>query len=191
MHGTTNRRARRPMIEKVKQRELVFQGHFLRVYRDSVELPNGKSGVREFIDHSGASVILAQNTEGQYLLLKQYRHSLQTEFFEFPAGRRDGNEDFLETAQRELLEETGYRAAHWSYLGPLHPCIGYGNEVIHIYFAKALEFSECKREEGEHIEMFWKSQAEIETLIQQQQLTDAKSLSVWLIYQLSLRTPPG
>lgn len=169
-------------MEKILKRDLVFQGRFLRVYRDTVELPSGKEAIREFIPHSGGAVILAKSADNKFLLLKQYRHSLQKDFFEFPAGRRDGNEDFMHTAQRELREETGVLAKNWHPLGKIHPCIGYSDEVIHAFTADDLTEESHAREDGEHIEIFWKTAEEINHLIGNGSMTDAKSLSVWMLY---------
>lgn len=127
-------------------------------------------------------MILVQNEKKEFLLLKQYRHPLKNYFYEFPAGKRDSTEeDFLKTAQRELHEETGYLAKTWRCLGPVHPCIGYANEVIQVYWACDLELRAHNREEGEHIEMEWQSSSAIHQLIKNNLMTDAKSLSVWML----------
>ncbi len=174
------------MSEKTISQKITFKGDFLTVLKDEVQLPNGNFATREYIHHIGASAIIAQNNKNEFLLLKQYRHALKTNFYEFPAGKRDfPDEDYLLTAQRELLEETGYRAKLWNKLGLIHPCIGYADEVIHIYHAEQLEFHATSREEGEHIEVFWKTKKEIDDLIRSNNMTDTKSISAWSIYSLN------
>src|SRR5471030_1552475 len=91
--------------------ELVYKGHFLKVQRDRVALPDGKHTAREYVLHPGAVVILPLLDDGTVLMERQYRYPLDQVFIEFPAGKIDPNEDPLVAARRELEEETGYTAS--------------------------------------------------------------------------------
>ena len=86
---------------------LVFDGKLLKVYRDTVRLPDGSEGSREYIRHPGAVAILALFDDGRLLLERQFRYPPRREFIEIPAGKLEPGEPHLETAKRELLEETG------------------------------------------------------------------------------------
>ncbi|MBX2822394.1 MAG: NUDIX hydrolase, partial [Rhodothermaceae bacterium] len=96
--------------EKKLASEKMFSGKLLHVYKDSVQLPDGNSTIREWIDHPGASAIIPLFEDGTTLLVEQYRYPVQRIMLEIPAGKRDGNEPFIETANRELDEETGWKA---------------------------------------------------------------------------------
>ncbi|WP_239690891.1 NUDIX domain-containing protein [Chromobacterium sphagni] len=133
--------------------ELVYQGSFLNVHKDQVALPDGKEAQREYIVHPGAVAILALTPQRELVLERQYRYPAGREFIEIPAGKIDSGEPPEATARRELLEETGYRAANWTYLGTAHPCIGYSNEKISYYLAQDLILSERRLDEGEFLEV--------------------------------------
>ena len=102
--------------------ELAYDGHFLKVSRDRVTLPDGKHTEREFIRHPGAVVILALFDDGRVLLERQYRYPIGKVLLEFPAGKLDPDEDELACAKRELQEETGYTARDWFFRLPPRFC---------------------------------------------------------------------
>lgn len=128
----------RHLIETELTSQTVFQGALLHVRKDTVRLPDGVESVREYIVHPGAVVVLALLPDGNLLFERQFRYPLRRVFLELPAGKIDPGEAILATAQRELLEETGYRAESWEHLGVMHPCIGYSDERIEIFLARDL-----------------------------------------------------
>ena len=97
-------------------------------------------------------------------------------FVELPAGKIDQGEAPLLTGQRELLEETGYTAQEWVYLGLQHPCIGYSNEVIHIYLARGLTAGEHKRDEDEALHIIDASLQDCLAMVQRGEITDGKTI---------------
>ncbi len=124
---------------------------FLKLQTDTVLLSNAMKVTREFVRHPGASLIIPEIKKGELLLVKQYRHPLKQIFFEFPAGKMDHGENGLQTAQRELREEVGYESKKMTFLTSIHPVIGYGDEVIHIYLAQGLKFVGASPDEGEFL----------------------------------------
>src|SRR3954467_15427095 len=96
--------------------ELVYDSHFLKVQRDTIELPDGKRTAREYVLHPGAVVILPVLEDGTVLMERQYRYPLHQVFIEFPAGKIDAGEDPLVAARRELEEETGYTGDDWQFV---------------------------------------------------------------------------
>jgi ADP-ribose pyrophosphatase len=100
---------------------LVYEGDFLHVKKDRVQLPDGAISSREYITHPGAVAVLAILDNGNLVMERQFRYPLQREFIELPAGKIDNGEDILCTAQRELLEETGYVASEWFHLTTAWP----------------------------------------------------------------------
>jgi ADP-ribose pyrophosphatase len=143
---------RSDLAEELVSGELVFDGTLLKVRRDEVRLPDGSLGTREYIRHPGAVAIVPLFDDGRVLLERQFRYPHGREFIEVPAGKLEANEPHLDTAKRELLEETGYTAQEWSRLGVIHTAIAYTNESIEIFVAKQLQLGERKLDQGEFLE---------------------------------------
>lgn len=160
----------------------VYRGHFLDVRRDVVRLPDGKDAAREYIVHPGAVMIVPLLDDGRLLLERQYRYPMGRVMLEFPAGKLDAGENKLACAQRELAEETGYRAAEWAHAGVLHNAIAYSDEGIEIFFARGLTLGERALDEGEFLDLVTHTPAELEALAAAGDLTDAKTLIglLWL-----------
>ncbi len=116
----------------------VFEGNLLKVYADTIRLPDGKEGIREYIRHPGGVGIVALTDQGEVLLVRQYRYPYGQVITEIPAGKRDPGEDPLTTARRELEEETGMTAGRWEPLGAMYPTPGYTDEVDYLFFATDL-----------------------------------------------------
>lgn len=148
----------------------------LRVKRDQVLLPSGNRGQREFILHPGAVLVIPLFDNGNILLERQFRYPLNRVFIELPAGKIDPGEDILATGKRELLEETGYTASEWIYLGFQHPCIGYSDEVIYMFIAKGLAVGNVSPDEDEALELFEASLDQCLEMVATQQITDAKTI---------------
>jgi len=113
---------------------------------------------------------------GNLLLERQFRYPLNRVFIELPAGKIDPDEAILVTGQRELLEETGYTAKEWVYLGLQHPCIGYSDEVIYMFIARGLLAGEAMQDEDEQLELFEASLEACLEMVAMQQITDAKTI---------------
>jgi ADP-ribose pyrophosphatase len=171
---------------KVDSQEL-FKGRFLHAFRDTVAMPDGKHVIREYVIHPGAVMIIPQLDDGRLVLERQFRYPMGQVMIEFPAGKLDPGEDPLTCAQRELLEETGYSAREWARAGVLHPVISYSTEFIDIWFAKGLVLSERQLDEGEFLEVFTATPAELLAWCRDGRVTDAKTLSgaLWLQNVLS------
>ena len=172
-------------------REEVFSGRLLRVRRDIVRLPDGRHATREFITHPGAVVMIAELPNGKLLFERQFRYPLGRVFLELPAGKIHPGEDILLTAQRELQEETGYVAEHWHYLGVIHPCIGYSDERIEIFFARGLSHVGHTPDDGEFLEVHELDLAEAIEAVRDGRLTDGKSVAglLWAERVLDGRWP--
>lgn len=163
--------------EKKINSSIVAQGSFFQLCRDTVELPDGKHSVREYIVHPGAVVIIPVLPDGKLILERQYRYPVQEVIIEFPAGKLDAHESALACAQRELLEETGYRATRWGYAGRIYPCIGYSNEIIEVWLATGLEAGVAQPDEGEFVEIFTATPEEVQEWALDGTLKDGKTLA--------------
>lgn len=157
--------------------EEVFAGKLLHVRCDTVRLPDGKQASREFVVHPGAVVMIAELPNGKLLFERQFRYPLDRVFLELPAGKIHPGEDTLLTAKRELQEETGYVAQHWHYLGVIHPCIGYSDERIEIFFARGLSHVGHALDDGEFLEVHEMDLAEAIEAVRDGRLTDGKSVA--------------
>jgi len=173
--------------EKFVSGEEVYRGSFLSLRCDVVRLPDGAQAVREYIRHQGAVAILALFPDGRVLLERQFRYPHHRDFIELPAGKREAGEPPLETAKRELLEETGYVAAEWRRLGIIHNAIAYSDEGIEIYLARGLEKREAKLDPGEFLEVFTLTFEEALAMVRDGRITDAKSVAALLWAQAFLR----
>jgi len=171
------------LIESEVSTETVFKGALLNVRKDRVLLPNRQESIREYIVHPGAVVILAFLPNGNLLFERQFRYPLRRVFLELPAGKIDLGEAIIDTARRELKEETGYVAREWEYLGVMHPCIGYSDERIEIFAARGLHMAgEKELDHNEFLEVVELSPAEAKQAVWDGRITDAKTITslFWL-----------
>ena len=155
---------------------LAYDGGLLKVKRDEVRLPDGRIAWREYALHPGAVMMLAFTGPRTLLLERQYRYPKRSHFIELPAGKLEPNEDPLATAKRELVEECGYEAAEWTKVATVDPCIGYSDEVIHLYAARGLRHVGAQLDVGEHLETFEASLDDALEWVRDGVITDTKTI---------------
>lgn len=178
--------------------EQVFKGLLLDVRRDVVALPDGLRATREYVVHPGAAVVVPILDDGRLVLERQFRYPVGRVMREFPAGKLDAGESPLQCAQRELVEETGYRAREWALVGTMHNAVAYSTELIHIVFARGLQAGPPALDAGELIELEPMTEAQLDAAAANGTLTDAKTLIalLWLqkwrsgAWPLQWFTPP-
>jgi ADP-ribose pyrophosphatase len=166
--------------EETLESERVFGGRLLKVYADKVRLPDGAESWREYIRHPGAVAILALLENGKLLFERQYRYPLSRVFLEIPAGKIEPDEHILDTARRELREETGYKAKTWRHLATLHPCIGYADERIELFWAEGLSFVGAALDDGEILDVCELSLADALLAVRDGEITDGKTIAALL-----------
>jgi ADP-ribose pyrophosphatase len=165
------------LIETEISSEEVFRGGLLHVFADRARMPDGREGTREWVRHPGAVVILATLDNGKLLFERQFRYPLRRIFVELPAGKIDHGEPAIDTAKRELREETGYKAKTWCHLASMHPCIGYSDEHIEIFLAQGLTYVGHQRDHNEFLEVIELSLKDAVASVRDGEITDGKTIS--------------
>ncbi|HRQ38688.1 MAG TPA: NUDIX hydrolase [Chloroflexota bacterium] len=163
--------------------QIVWQGDSWHLRVDTLPMPDGTAVTRGVVVHPGSVVLvpLRPSPAGpELLMLRQYRQTLGQTILELPAGSRHWHEAWLECAQRELREETGYRAATFTSLGEIWPAPGLTDEVMHIFLAQELTPDPLPGDVDENIEVTPMLLAEVAAMAQDGRLQDAKSVvAVW------------
>ena len=116
----------------------LFEGRVFTVTLDRVRLENGAESTREVVHHHGGACIAALTDNDEIYLVRQYRYALGQELWELPAGKLEKGEDPFEAAKRELAEECGLVAQHYTDLGDFYPTVGYCTEIIYTWLATGL-----------------------------------------------------
>jgi len=170
------------LIETLVDSQSLCEGSFLKARRDTVRLPDGRQGTREYIVHPGAVVVIPLLDDGRVLMERQFRYPVGQVMTEFPAGKLDPGEDPLACAKRELLEETGYTAKEWASAGAMHLAISYSTEIIHIFFARGLVAGTAQLDQDEFLEVRATAPDELAEACRSGRVTDAKTLTctLWL-----------
>ena len=178
-------------IEQTLQSDLVFDGRLLKVYSDKVRLPDDTESFREIIRHPGAAVVIAVLDNGKLLFERQYRYPLGQICLEMPAGKIDKGEYPLDTARRELREETGFKARIWRHLGVMHPAIGYADEKIEIFWAQGLSYVGSELDHDEILEVVELRISDAVLAVRDGDITDAKTITaiMWAEKTLSGEWP--
>jgi ADP-ribose pyrophosphatase len=174
------------MPAMVNTSETIHNGRVFKLITENITLENGVVTDMDYIQHPGATAIVALKDHGHLIMLKQYRHALNTYIWEIPAGTLDSGETIDNCAQRELVEETGYSADQWHRLGEITPVPGYSNERIHIYLATELKPAARNLDDDEMITVHEiKFDAAVE-MIKNGEIQDSKTIaslflaSIWL-----------
>jgi ADP-ribose pyrophosphatase len=135
---------------------------------------------REIVEHPGAVAIVAVDREGMLTLVRQRREAVRKELVELPAGTLEADEEPLESARRELAEETGLTGGEWRAAHSFFTTPGFCREEMHLFFAEQLERGEAKPAEDESLEVVrWPVNDLAEHL---DEIEDAKTLAGLLLY---------
>jgi 8-oxo-dGDP phosphatase len=146
----------------VESSQELADGRLVRLRRDMVRMPGGEVVGREVLEHPGAVAVVALDSREQVLMIRQYRHPAGRLLWEVPAGLRDVDGEPLQvTAERELLEEAGYRAEHWQVLTDTFTSPGISTERLRIFLARGLarvpetENSYVRKHEEAYLTLGW------------------------------------
>ena len=164
------------LAETTLDSRLAFEGVFLKLFVDHVRAADGHEATREYLRHPGAVMMIPLLENGQVVLERQFRYPLARSFVEFPAGKIEPGEELITCAQRELLEETGYAAREWIYLGGFHNAIAYSDEKIEVYLAQGLTYKGADTDAGEVLEVFSAPWQNLHNWIADGSITDVKTI---------------
>lgn len=177
--------------EKTISRKEIFKGHMIDVFLDEVQLPNGEMSTRELVFHPGAVAIIPITADNKMIMVKQFRKPMEKVLLEIPAGKIDPGEhdNPRVTAERELEEETGYRANRFTFVTSMYVSPGFANELLHIYYAQELEKVPNPRpqDDDEILELYTVTLDEAKAEIASGLICDAKTIfavQYWELQQL-------
>jgi ADP-ribose pyrophosphatase len=165
--------------------KVVYRGPVFWITTDQVQEPGGVKVRRDLIHHSGSVVVLAvddSRSVPRVLLERQYRHAAGDYLWELPAGRIDPGENELKAAQRELIEETGYRASRWRRILKFYASPGFMAETMAVYLATGLQIGIAEPEEDEIIRKRMFPLPAALNMVMKGTIRDAKTISsvLWL-----------
>lgn len=168
--------AEKSLFEKTLSSEKIFSGNLLDITLDKVELCNGKTSSREVVYHPGGVCVLPyiKDTD-EILLVEQFRYPYRKVLLEIPAGKVESKEDPLNTAKRELQEETGAVGENYKSLGIMYPSPGYSAEKIYIYSCEVKQIGETNCDEDEFLNVQRIKFQNVLQMILSEQIHDAKT----------------
>jgi ADP-ribose pyrophosphatase len=176
-----------PKGVEILSSKISFEGPVFRVVTEEVREPGGQPHRRDVVRHPGSVVVLAvddskSKRDPLILLERQYRHAAAQYLYEVPAGSLDDGEDPLSGAKRELLEETGYKAKHWSKLVRYYASPGFLGEWMQFFLAEGLTPGDAEPEDDEQIELFAVPLSELLREIEAGRILDGKTIAAALLY---------
>ncbi len=171
----------RDLTQKTLKKETVFDGQILHVRRDEARMPDGQIVEREVVEHPGGVGIALEDENGRFYVVRQWRYAQEQETLEYPAGKKEKGEDPLMTAQREIVEETGYEGTNWKYLGSMMPTPAYDTEVIELYYARKGVFRGQHLDSDEELDVKTCSLEELTEGVLAGTIRDAKTMYLTLL----------
>ncbi len=161
---------------QVKEQNQIYSGRVVKVSVETIVLPSGRETIREVVQHPGAAAIVPMISPGEVLLLKQFRYCTRMSLWEIPAGTLETGETPAACAERELIEETGYRAGKMQRLSGFFTTPGFCNEFLHLFLATELRAVGSNLEKDEQIEVHPLSLPEALRKIEAGEIVDAKTI---------------
>ncbi len=167
---------------KILNSEVIYEGKAFGVRRDELIEPTGVRTMREVVTHPGSVVVLPVLPNGRIVLVRQYRHATRQYLWELVAGRMERGENPKKGAQRELIEETGYRAKKFTVFLDFFPTPGFLEERMYLLLAEGVTAGKAAPEEDEKIVVAGYTRKQLEEMIRTGKLRDAKTIAGLLFY---------
>lgn len=162
--------------------ETIYEGRVINLRKDEVQLSNGHITQREIVEHHGAICVVPVDKDGKIIMVRQFRKPAEQALLELPAGSLEKDEDPLDCAHRELLEECGLQAAQMTPLFQCYLAPGYSSEYMYGFLAQNLEKTKAQPEEDEILELENYSLPELLPMISDGRIRDAKTICGVLLW---------
>lgn len=175
-------------MEKLLNRQEIFEGKVIHVVKDDVVLDDGSKTIREVVYHNGG-VCIALKEGDKYFMVRQYRYACGKEMLEFPAGKIEKGEEPDIAIERETIEETGYKATSIKKMGHVIPTCGYDSEKIYLYYGIAGQNVGQHFDTDERLKLEKYTFAQIKEMIQNNEIDDSKTIA--LMYKIELEGLDG
>lgn len=158
------------------KRQAIYQGSIVDLGIEQATLPDGRQIDLEIVRHPGGAVIACLNQNNELCLIRQFRHAADGWIWELPAGVLEPEELALETAKRELIEETGVRGQGWQSMGAIYSTPGFCDEQLYLFFARVAALGMAEPELNEFIEVHWLALDEAVERAINNEISDAKTV---------------
>ena len=163
------------LTEKCLESREVYKGRVLRLRVDTVALPNGKTSLREVVEHPGGVSVAVLTDADEVLMVRQFRYAQQEVLLELPAGKLERGEDPFNAMRREQREETGTVSERYVSLGVCYPTPAYDTEKIYLWAGRVSGWGEQELDDGELLEVERVPLAEAEQMVLRNEIADAKT----------------
>ena len=174
------------MTHQILGRQIVYNGHVFTIEKVQIRLPDNRERSYDLVVHGNAVTIVPVTPEGDILFVRQYRLGAEGDLLELPAGMLEAGEDPLESANREVREETGMAAGRMELLGSFYMGAGYCTEMLHVYLATDLTPSPLPQDSDEFIDLVRIPAAEAIQMARAGELRDGKTIAALLIAESRL-----
>ena len=164
------------LFSSLLDEKLLYASRRLTLYSQKIKLPNGYESDIDVIKHPGAALVIPFLESNKVILLRQLRPVINSYLYELPAGTRDNNESPLSCAKREIVEETGFSAKKFVFLGKIYPVPGYSTEEISIFKAEGLLKQGVCPEHDEIITSVTVNKPKVAALFRSGKILDAKTI---------------
>lgn|SRR3989338_9219045 len=167
--------------------KIAYKNPYYEIRRDRVIKPDGSKGFYDVVVRKPSVYIVAMNEKKEVCLVHLFRYTTQQFSLEIPAGNTDGQKPLV-AAKRELLEETGMKAASWRNLGSFQMANGISNQIAHIFLAQELTQTKKNSQIEEGIDrMDFVSLKQIFSLIKDRKITDLETIAAMFLTEAELK----
>lgn len=168
--------------EKRLSGKTLYRGKILNLRVDDVELPNGRTAIREIVEHAPAVAMLPVLDDGTVLLIRQFRYALGRDILEIPAGLVEEGEPFESAARRELQEEIGFFPETLREMGRIYNSPGFSTELLVLYLAEDLRPSRLQPDDDENIQVVPVAPEDVAPLLRRGDVADGKTFAALAWY---------